>query len=229
MSTCSPLTPAQFDELSSWESSLTAHGKTPSRHTCCSCPPRAARHVLWITSSGSGHVLNKYGLKTKIRKQKPPSYVILAAPPAPSIHQQSARRHGSCLNNMSADWRGGWWRMDEADKTCRWSSVPESAGEADTRSEDGETLHDGVWFTGGGGPSSQQTSRQLEDEAAAEEEEGGCFLLCQQGRTEATWGNDEPQLKTAVQKTVYANYIKNWIDYKFKKYMNLTEVQTGSK
>lgn len=64
MSTCSPLTPAQFDELSS----LTAHGKTPSRHTCCSCPSRAARHVLWITSSGSGHVLNKYGLKTKIRK-----------------------------------------------------------------------------------------------------------------------------------------------------------------
>lgn len=69
MSTCSPLTPEQFDELSSWESSLTAHGKTPSRHTCCSCPPRAARHVLWITSSGSGHVLNKYGFKIKIRNK----------------------------------------------------------------------------------------------------------------------------------------------------------------
>lgn len=212
MSTCSPLTPAQFDELSSWESSLTAHGKTPSRHTCCSCPPRAARHVLWITSSGSGHVLNKYGLKTKIRKQKPPSYVpsvILAAPPAPSIHQQSARRHGSCLNNMSAD------EEEDDEGWTRPTKPAGDQGEADTRSEDGETLHDGVWFTGGGGPSSQQTSRQLEDEAAAEEEEGGCFLLCQQGRTEATWGNDEPQLKTAVQKTVYANYIKNWIDNKF--------------
>lgn len=128
MSTCSPLTPAQFDELSSWESSLTAHGKTPSRHTCCSCPPRAARHVLWITSSGSGHVLNKYGLKTKIRKQKPPSYVpsvILAAPPAPSIHQQSARRHGSCLNNMSAD---------EEEDDEGWTRPTKPAGDQVSRS-----------------------------------------------------------------------------------------------
>lgn len=128
MSTCSPLTPAQLDELSSWESSLTAHGKTPSRHTCCSCPPRVARHVLWITSSGSGHVLNKYGLKTKIRKQKPPSYVpsvILAAPPAPSIHQQSARRHGSCLNNMSAD---------EEEDDEGWTRPTKPAGDQVSRS-----------------------------------------------------------------------------------------------
>lgn len=128
MSTCSPLTPAQFLELSSWESSLTAHGKTPSRHTCCSCPPRAARLVLWITSSGSGHVLNKYGLKTKIRKQKPPSYVpsvILAAPPAPSIHQQSARRHGSCLNNMSAD---------EEEEDEGWTRPTKPAGDQVSRS-----------------------------------------------------------------------------------------------
>lgn len=34
--------------------------------------------------------------------------------------------------------------------------------------------------------SQEKEVQQLEDEAAAEEEEGGCFLLCQQGRTEAT-------------------------------------------